>query len=71
MKIHVKRDRHNEWHVWVSLDETPTRDLENSGETFIIAKGNTRDEALLNGWAELAKAAGHCERMQERAARKL
>jgi hypothetical protein len=65
MKVHVTRDRYgaHEWHVWVSLDETPTNEVETSHETFIIVGGATRDEVIERAYEMFAKAADICRNL--------
>lgn len=55
MKLHLMRDRDGDgFHVWVSLDHTLKSELLTSGETFIIASGETRQAAMQNAIAELS-----------------
>jgi hypothetical protein len=55
MRVHVVN--HGEWAVWVSLDETPTEEVQDSSETFIVGVGGTRNEAIREAERELKGAA--------------
>lgn len=62
MKIHLRRNPNTRRiDVWVSLDETLTRELTEVGESFIIANGDTRQAAARNAVKELRR---HAKRLQ-------
>lgn len=67
MKVHLVRPdtRDGRYHVWVSLDETLTRELPNAGESFIIASGPTKALAILQARKVLARAADSLGRYQQ------
>lgn len=62
MRVHLTHDTGPgaRYSVWVSLDETETRELPDAGESFIIASGETRDEALGAAARVLVTGAERC-----------
>lgn len=61
MKLHIVKDgTRDEWDVWVTLSETLTQDLRHTSESFILATGATRSEALTKAHNLLIEAANTC-----------
>jgi hypothetical protein len=58
MKLHlVKNHQDGSIAVWASLDDVREKDLATSHESFIVAFGPTRTDAMLNAALELNKQA--------------
>lgn len=51
MRVHLMPNAldRDKWDVWVSLDETEPGELATAGESFVIASGETRVQAVKRG----------------------